>query len=445
MKLSRLLLFLSLLCPFSFYAQQPADSTHLTDSTAFRINQYLVSLSVRKLQNEHECTIVFRNVNVVDAVNNTIIPHQLVIEHDGRIVQVGKNPFFFFKKHRKVIDGSGLYLAPGLTDMHVHFTCANRERLQFLLYGVTSIRNLTGAPYFLEDQKYIDEQLLLSPRLYTSGPALAGFSSDCSVKAFDDTTAQHEIQGQLSAGYNTLKLDRSLRNSMALFSLYTATVLNMHVAIELPEKLVLADVVRFGKHVSVEGFDGNATAEETRLAANAGVWVTPLLSATAEKTLHSPGYDDPLKTLSRLQLSFIQTTAITRYNTAHAGQNQQKQRFVKAYAQAGGHLLAGTEAGLPIPMLIPGASLHEELSELVKAGIPANEAILAATLNPAQAMDIPDAGIIAESKNADLLLLSANPLQNIENYKKIRGIMINGTWLSEKDLKDIQNTLSALR
>ena len=360
MRLHHLLFLFLLGLRLPVYGQLPADSLHGTDTVALQINKYLLKLSQRKLRDEHTCSIVFRNVNVVDAAHNKVIRNCMVTELDGQIVEVRHNPLFFRKKGRKVIDGQDMYLAPGLTDMHVHFSCDNRERLQFLLYGVTGIRNLTGDPYFLADRYYISEQLLLSPRLYAAGPAIADLSSAGTVIAKTDTAAENEVKRQVAAGYDVIKLDRSLNSKALLAALKSAAGQHAHVAIELPEQAPLSQLAAFGKELSLEGFNGAAGNGEIRSVADSGVWMTPLLTATWERTEKDLQHIDYLGTASVRQRSLVQQRLLLRYNEKAGPVSSRKELFLKAYHKAGGRLLAGTESGLPVPALIPGASLTQQ-------------------------------------------------------------------------------------
>jgi imidazolonepropionase-like amidohydrolase len=101
--------------------------------------------------------------------------------------------------------------------------------------------------------------------------------------------------------------------------------------------------------------------------------------------------------------------------------------------KAGIPIMAGTDC--PIFFLTPGLSLHEELVVLVQAGLTNMEAIESATLNPAIYFGLQDElGLVKKGFIADLLLLDANPLENIQNTNKINAVIKNGKVHSRKDL-----------
>jgi hypothetical protein len=101
--------------------------------------------------------------------------------------------------------------------------------------------------------------------------------------------------------------------------------------------------------------------------------------------------------------------------------------------QAGVMLLAATDVG--IPMLVPGVSLHEELAMLVEAGLTPLEALRTATVNPARVVGLADSlGTIEVGRLADLVLLDANPLENVANTRRIRAVVADGRLYRRADL-----------
>jgi len=116
-----------------------------------------------------------------------------------------------------------------------------------------------------------------------------------------------------------------------------------------------------------------------------------------------------------------------------------KRQFEKTLQQipiahrAGVEFLTGTDA--TIPFVYPGFSLHDELGLLVEAGLTRLEALRAATLNPARFLGLEKTlGTIEVGKAADLVLLDANPLEDIRNTQRIQGVVLRGLWLSRQDL-----------
>jgi imidazolonepropionase-like amidohydrolase len=109
-------------------------------------------------------------------------------------------------------------------------------------------------------------------------------------------------------------------------------------------------------------------------------------------------------------------------------------RLVGAMHKAGVKVLAGTDA--PVPYVFPGFSLHDELELLVAAGMTPLEALQAATRRPAEYLDrLKDLGTVEKGKLADLVLLDANPLDDIRNTKKIHAVVTRGRVLGKPSLQ----------
>jgi imidazolonepropionase-like amidohydrolase len=125
-------------------------------------------------------------------------------------------------------------------------------------------------------------------------------------------------------------------------------------------------------------------------------------------------------------------------------QFQQCLTVVRELHKAGVTILAGTDVGTAYQ--IPGISLHDELALLVQSGLSPMDALQAATLNPARAFNLTDQGTIEPGMRADLVLLDANPLENIDNARKIRVVVARGRVLNRIDLdamlSDIQSVAS---
>ena len=109
---------------------------------------------------------------------------------------------------------------------------------------------------------------------------------------------------------------------------------------------------------------------------------------------------------------------------------------VRLFNEAGVLLLAGTDVG--VPWQVPGISLHVELERLVEAGLSPLEALQTATLNPARVLKMTDSmGRIEPGKLADLVLLDANPLEDIRNTQKIRAVVADGLLYRRGDLDEL--------
>ena len=110
-----------------------------------------------------------------------------------------------------------------------------------------------------------------------------------------------------------------------------------------------------------------------------------------------------------------------------------------AFQRAGVRLLAGTDT--PTPAVVPGFSIHDELEELVRAGLSPHEALQAATVSPGAFLSAAsDGGTIEVGKRADLVLLESSPLEHISNTRRIEGVLVNGKWYGKRKLQQLLQT-----
>jgi imidazolonepropionase-like amidohydrolase len=110
-----------------------------------------------------------------------------------------------------------------------------------------------------------------------------------------------------------------------------------------------------------------------------------------------------------------------------------RRRVAKALLDGGVPFALGSDA--PQWWNVPGFSAHRELRALVAAGFTPFQALQSGTVNPARYFGTEDStGTVARGMRADLMLLDANPLQDIGNSARIAGVMINGRWMSRAEL-----------
>lgn len=171
-----------------------------------------------------------------------------------------------------------------------------------------------------------------------------------------------------------------------------------------------------------------------------GTWQVPTL------VVDGPVLADQAALASSPQLQYVraptreqwrrdqqQRMAATGGPAAWAPRVERRVRLVGDMYRAGVGLLAGTDANQPY--VVPGFSLHEELARLVGAGVSTLDALRAATIGPARFLQATDRfGSIERGKVADLVVLDANPLQDITNTRRIDGVVTNGRYLPRASL-----------
>jgi len=418
--------------------------------------------------------LAIERVSVLPMDREVVLADQTVLVRDGRIAALGPASEIAVPADAQKIDGRGRFLMPGLADMHVHVWDPNDLYL-FVANGVTTVRNLFGAPMHLDWRKRIETGELVGPRLYTAGPIIDGKPAvwPGSVQLDDPEQAADTVKAQKEAGYDFLKpyskLTRECYEAVAI----AAEEQGMRMMGHVPDSVGLHGVLE-ARQAVIEHLGGIAEAAQRpdspwtksdltsefaawphvadeRLAQvasairDAGTWNCPTLvvlqkwaqGAAARELLARPEMryvtpglrafwnpDSPANYLSRMPAELVQT--------AHDALPFQ-QRAVRALRDAGAGLVLGTDMGNPY--VTAGFALHEELGYLVAAGLTPFEALRAGTADAARCMqDEDDWGTLAVGRRADLLLLGANPLDDVRNAAARVGVVLHGRWMSAEEL-----------
>lgn len=426
-------------------------------------------------------TLVLKNVTVIDATGAAPQPGMTVVVSEGRIVAVAKKPRR--PKGAQVINAKGKYLIPGLWDMHVHLIMGGEESLPlFLANGVTSVRDMGGELAVLKKWRaQVAAGTLVGPRIKTAGPIL---ESPRFLQILEYLATQLEppygellkqvvatrkalpgpeaaeamVQSLASEGVDFIKV-RSVATPETFFALAAAAQqANLRLTGHTPEVLSLAEVseteVGSLEHVlEVSPSPPEFTPKDWE-AISAGfvkhhTWLTPTLIADQTTRLtpdasvaavieDTAGALDPRRRYVPARL--VDFWRLHRRLDAFEGPldwaaiHRRGVEHFRALHRGGVGFLAGTDFGARL--IYPGFSLHDELALVVKEiGLTPMEALQSATRNPARFFGLEDSlGTIAPGKLADLVLLEANPLEDISNTKKIAAVVVGGKLLDRPAL-----------
>lgn len=416
----------------------------------------------------------FVDVNVIPMDSERILPAQTVLVHNGVIEQVGSTGQVQVPHDALVVDGRGRYLMPGLVDMHVHIMFEN-DMLLWFANGVTSVRNMWGHtgkmlrfgfPDQLALRKQIEQGTLLGPTIYTAGPTMEGSPSFHPLAEVFDTpeAARASVAWQKAQGYDFIKVYDHLSPEVYQAILTAAREHDIPIVGHVPLAVGLDNVLA-GEQQTIEHLSGyidpdtvefiiskdqlNEYAVKTR---EARVWNVVTLTEYPrsketpegfERLKNQPGTDYYSPAWTLLAPFFYKMSADAHtypgadYPQRIAALNRE---MVQALHQAGTGILLGTDAAQAYN--IPGYSIHEELVMLVEAGLSPYEAIEAGTRNAALVLGhSDDFGTVTLGKRADLLLLDANPLEDVTNASKISGIMVRGRWFPQAELQSMLDGL----
>ena len=408
------------------------------------------------------------NVHVVPMDRETVLRDHTVLIKSDRIVEIGPSAKVKAPSGAVTIDGAGKYLTPGLAEMHGHLTggdIALNERILLLNVGrgITTIRGMLGHPSHLELRERVRKGELLGPTIYTSGPSLNGNTVP------DEATATRLVEEQKAAGYDFLKIHPGIKRGPFDALAATANRLGIGFSGHVPVDVTLARalevhyrsidhldgyleaLVKDGAPVNTRdpGFFGLALVDhldDAKIPAlvartkAAGVWNVPTQSLVA--AFMGPQTTEALA--ARPEMKYLPNQMAEQWIKARNGflqdiadvSMEKRQRFeairakvIKALDDADAGVLLGADT--PQIMQVPGWATHGELKALVASGLSPYRALRAGTINVAQFFGTTDrTGTVAAGKEASLVLVDANPLEDVANMAKISGVMVRGRWVT---------------
>jgi imidazolonepropionase-like amidohydrolase len=447
--LSGVIAFCLLLTPVSFAQQKPAPAP-----------------------------VVITHATVINPGTSLVQANRTVVITGDHITSVSDTPQFQSPKNAWVIDATGQYLIPGLWDMHAHSAFGDwfpggRDIILplFIANGVTGVRDMGGdAPVLLEWRKQIAAGQIIGPRMIISGPMLDGYLPNgklrfpSSIAITTPASAVAAVDSLKTQGMDFIKVQSAISHDAYLAAAAEAHKQGLPIVGHVPDKVRIKEVVEAGQK-SIEHlmgiFEGCSTEEDkfikgegnlklllttqdrercellTKLLVQNQTWQVPTLAWQRGGTFldqrdlkhqplakYVPVYwrevtwhrftDEMMPDLLRDPLGLRQ-----QYFTCNL-------QMVGALHHAGVPFMAGTDAA-PGVYIMPGFSLHDELANFVEAGFTPMEALQTATSNPAKFLGIEASfGSVEPGKIADLVLLSANPLEDIRNTQKINIVIAGG-------------------
>lgn len=424
--------------------------------------------------------VAITNVSVIPMDRERVLTNQTVVVRDGRIASVGPAAGGAVPAGATVVDGRGKFLIPGLAEMHAHVPggqappdVVDRVLSLFVLNGVTTIRSMLGDPEHLPLRAQIASGERLGPRLIASGgPSISGNS------AATPAAAMQLVRDQKAAGYDLIKIhpgvSRAAFDSMAAtarqlgipFAGHVPLDVGYHRALEARYSTIdhidgfLEAMLRDGAPVTsaqsqffgvnlVEHLDEAKIVPLARATKAAGVAIVPTEgflvgrygTLSADSLLARPEMRYWLPNQVANWANDKRTVDAQVPAAARARFLELRRKAIKALHDEGVLLLLGSDA----PQLwdVPGFASHRELGYYVDAGLTPYQALATGTINVARFFGWEaESGTIAPGKRADLVLLGANPLTDIDNVSRVEGVMVNGRWLGREE---VDRRLSALR
>lgn len=408
------------------------------------------------------------HVTVIDATGAPPQPGMTVVITGDRISALGKDGTVRLPESAQVIDASGKYLIPGLWDMHVHSMSYEKGKLflpMLLAHGITGVRDM-GSP--LEDvlrlRRETGEGKIAGPRMVVAGPLLQGplpFQLSLITSVRNTVEASQAVIYLKGRGADFIKVQDALPRDLYFAIAAETKKQNIRFAGHTPPSVSAMEATNAGQH-SIEHLGGrfygvllSCSSREVELSGRIRVLVSEALRALNEKRepddseIFRAGFTRPLldsynerkgaelfsafKKNGTWQVPTLVAQPLREaLNGGRTDLNADDLRYGKrllekqsevvfAMQRAGVKIMAGTD--LPPD----GVTLHKELALLVGAGLSPLQALQSATRNPAEFLGkLGSHGTVERGKIADLVLLDANPLEDIRNTLKIHTIILGG-------------------
>jgi imidazolonepropionase-like amidohydrolase len=403
-------------------------------------------------------TLAITGVNVVDVVDGRIVPNSMVTISGQTITSVTQNGAP--PTGARVVDGQGKFLIPGLWDMHAHIQ--GNEKAWLPLYvanGVTGIRDMgADLDFILDIREASSSGRTLGPRIVAAGPILDDAPGDwpLRIRVRNPDEGRAAVQLLKRRGVDLIKVHNFTPRDVFFAIVDEARRQQLPVAGHVPLKVTIQEGVDAGmvtiEHMSEDGrvwkacsggaqYRPDACRPFFEMLARRHVWQTPTLVALAELAV----IGTPASAISPDQLAY----ANKRFLEFHAANQsfflkrpeivgimknlaEVAKVVTRDMAAAGVGILAGCDA------MIAGFCVHDELSTMVAGGMTPAAALQTATVNPARYLGREmTLGTIAAGRLAGLVLLDANPLQDIANVRRIRAVFTAGRLLDRSALDQL--------
>lgn len=368
---------------------------------------------------------VLVGVDLLPMTSDALLRDRSLVVREGRIVAHGARGELDPPADLELVDGDGRIVLPGLADMHVHLR-AGEDLERLLDAGVTFARNMWGTPTAQTLANAVASGERHGPRIVSTGPGIDGYpavreSADVIVEPSD---AAAVVDRQLADGWSALKVYQRLSPAAYRALAVAAHERNVPLVGHVPTAVPLAAALPIQRSIEhLEGFDKKLAGGErkpgfrswvqveeagmeqlARETADAGTWVCPTLLVAAR--------------MLRRKLPAAEARRAI----------EMRARMVRRLDEAGVPLLAGTDAGVPI--VAPGASLHDELDLLVSAGVDRYRVLRMATADAARFLHLDhELGSIRSGLRADLLVVSADPREDLTVLRAPEAVIVGGQWV----------------
>ncbi len=429
-------------------------------------------------------------------------PDATVLIAKDRIVEVGPSKTVKIPPEAMVVDASGKFLIPALWDMHVHTDNAERDFPMFVANGVLGVRNMAAvAKDVFQWREETASGKIVGPQIVAAGPLIDGpepAHPEHAIPVRNAAEGKQAVQSLKAMGADFVKVYDGVPRDAYFAIAEESKKVGLPFVGHIPGSIRVVEASNAGQHSLEHGaylaggstYEDEAIKQETsgpdvmeeakrtgnfslipediaktgnalldhlsherltelyRTFVKNGTYLTPTLVVQRNRVFADEisKQPDPRRryiTTAEQEAWKPENDMFSKYRTPAYIAYQKREyeetlKGIKLAQQLGVQLLAGTD--VVAPDTYPGFSLHDELALLVQAGLTPLQSLQTATVNPAQFLGIKDMGTIAPGMKANLVLLEANPVENIANTKKISSVIMGGTLYTRSQLDDLLNT-----
>ena len=418
-----------------------------------------------------EGTVAFEHVNVLPMNAERVLEAQTVVVSEGLIASIGPSREVRPPRGAEVVDGTGRFLLPGLAEMHAHLPSedaapeyVDRILFLFLSNGVTTVRGMLGNPSHLELRRQIEDGTRLGPTIYTAGPAFRN------TPGLTPEAARARVREQHAAGFDLLKILEDLSvdvyDAIAEEARQTGIPFGGHIPNEVGLLHALAEGQGSVDHMDnfldalesddspirnaepeVRSRDLGLHADESKIPSLVGA--TKIAGASVVPTMalwETFNADRLVEHYSSLdELKYMPEGIVNAWVESQAGRRERlnpesgsrvieiRRKLLKALQEEGARIVFGTDA--PQIFSVPGFSIHREMRIMADAGLTPFEILASGTRNAAEHFGSDKFGVVEVGRRGDLLLLDANPLDDVGNVARRAGVMVRGRWMPESEIQ----------